>query len=185
VYSFDLDKARQLLEEAGWVDTDGDGVREKNGERLHVVMISQPWALWQEPWGALLEQVGFEAEFVAPPVTEFREMVRTCATNMAPFGNNVSDPPQLKGVLHSEAVWGGPCHSDARLDELWEIGANSLDPEKRQAAWDEFQVRYMELALYAPIFPSAFYTGVSSQAKGLLFDGTQDIYFFYDVHLEP
>jgi peptide/nickel transport system substrate-binding protein len=35
-YAFDLQKAAALLEEAGWVDTNGDGVRDKviNGERI-------------------------------------------------------------------------------------------------------------------------------------------------------
>jgi peptide/nickel transport system substrate-binding protein len=32
--SYDPDRARQLLEDAGWVDEDGDGIREKDGQRL-------------------------------------------------------------------------------------------------------------------------------------------------------
>ena len=33
-YTYDPDAAMQLLEDAGWVDGDGDGVREKDGQRL-------------------------------------------------------------------------------------------------------------------------------------------------------
>lgn len=37
-YDYDPDKARALLEEAGWTDTDGDGIRDKNGEKLSYVL---------------------------------------------------------------------------------------------------------------------------------------------------
>ena len=37
-YSYDPDKAGALLEEAGWIDTDGDGIRDKNGEKLSYVL---------------------------------------------------------------------------------------------------------------------------------------------------
>ncbi|MCQ1536600.1 diguanylate phosphodiesterase [Methanosarcina sp. KYL-1] len=37
-YSYDPEKAGELLEEAGWIDTDGDGIRDKNGEKLSYVL---------------------------------------------------------------------------------------------------------------------------------------------------
>lgn len=37
-YSYDPDKAAELLESAGWTDSDGNGVREKNGETLSVTL---------------------------------------------------------------------------------------------------------------------------------------------------
>ncbi len=38
-YEFNLTKANSLLEEAGWVDNDGDGVREKNGQKLKLEFL--------------------------------------------------------------------------------------------------------------------------------------------------
>lgn len=37
-YSYDPEKAGALLGEAGWTDTDGDGIRDKNGEKLSYVL---------------------------------------------------------------------------------------------------------------------------------------------------
>ncbi|MHC1754452.1 MAG: ABC transporter substrate-binding protein [Methanosarcina sp.] len=37
-YGYNQDKAGELLEEAGWTDTDGDGIRDKNGEKLSYVL---------------------------------------------------------------------------------------------------------------------------------------------------
>ncbi|MGC4193064.1 MAG: ABC transporter substrate-binding protein [Thermomicrobiales bacterium] len=33
-YTYDVDKAKSLLEAAGWVDSDGDGIREKDGVKM-------------------------------------------------------------------------------------------------------------------------------------------------------
>lgn len=36
IYATDLDKSKKLLEDAGWIDTNGDGVREKDGTSFEV-----------------------------------------------------------------------------------------------------------------------------------------------------
>lgn len=38
-YDFNADKARELLEESGWIDSDGDGVRDKDGEKLEIDFV--------------------------------------------------------------------------------------------------------------------------------------------------
>ena len=39
VYDYDPDKAAQLLDEAGWTDSDGDGIRDKDGTPLEMTML--------------------------------------------------------------------------------------------------------------------------------------------------
>lgn len=37
-YSYDVDRSKELLENAGWTDSDGDGIREKDGTKLSVTL---------------------------------------------------------------------------------------------------------------------------------------------------
>lgn len=38
---FDPEKAKKLLDDAGWIDSDGDGIRERDGEDFHFTMIAR------------------------------------------------------------------------------------------------------------------------------------------------
>ena len=70
-YAYDVEKAKALMEEAGWVDTDGDGVREKDGVRLEM-----PLSYMQESGSvgdalmaiaAQLQEIGFR---ITPSATD-------------------------------------------------------------------------------------------------------------------
>jgi peptide/nickel transport system substrate-binding protein len=61
----DLEGARAVLEEAGWVDEDGDGVRERDGERLSLLYQTSTNAVRQDTQALVKqwwEEIGVETE---------------------------------------------------------------------------------------------------------------------------
>ncbi|MBE2236416.1 MAG: hypothetical protein IAE81_01420, partial [Caldilineaceae bacterium] len=68
-YDYDQDLAKQLLEEAGWVDSNGDGIREKDGAELKLQLITNAGNKVREDLGALVQdqlaQIGMSVDFQA------------------------------------------------------------------------------------------------------------------------
>lgn len=64
--SYDPDGAKSVLEAAGWVDTDGDGIREKDGVKLVIRWLTYPsrqeLPLLAESIQATLKDVGIEVD---------------------------------------------------------------------------------------------------------------------------
>ncbi len=56
IYPYDPDEGTRLLDEAGWVDTDGDGVREKDGLRLSLSIRTTAGNVMRERLTQLFEQ---------------------------------------------------------------------------------------------------------------------------------
>lgn len=61
---YNPDEARAVLEEAGWIDSDGDGVREKDGQKLTIRWLTYPsrneLPLLAESAQASLSEIGIE-----------------------------------------------------------------------------------------------------------------------------
>jgi len=68
-YEYNTDEAAKLLEDAGWVDTNGDGIREKDGKDLALSLITNAGNATREDLGVLvqdqLKKVGFNITFEA------------------------------------------------------------------------------------------------------------------------
>jgi peptide/nickel transport system substrate-binding protein len=63
---YDPEGAKKVLEDAGWVDTDGDGVREKNGQKLVIKWLTYPsrqeLPILAESAQATLSEIGMDVE---------------------------------------------------------------------------------------------------------------------------
>ncbi len=66
-YPYDLTRAQQLLDNAGWRDTDGDGIRERNGVRLQLsyhVPVNPQYQQVQTTIARALRSIGIDVEIV-------------------------------------------------------------------------------------------------------------------------
>ena len=97
-YTQDLDKARQILDDAGWVDSDGDGVREKDGKRLSLSLMTNAGNEKRENIGVLLKdvlaQVGIEIQldFLEFGTVVQRLVGQTYDMIVIGFGGGAPDP---------------------------------------------------------------------------------------------
>jgi peptide/nickel transport system substrate-binding protein len=68
-YAYNADAASALLEEAGWVDADGDGVREKDGVPMNLSLFTNAGNTTREDIGAFVQdqlgEIGINVDFQA------------------------------------------------------------------------------------------------------------------------
>ena len=136
--SYDAKAAAQLLEDAGWVDTDGDGIREKDGRILQIKWLTYPsrqeLPLLAESAQATLGEIGISVVInsTADHKSFLPDMgswdVYASAMVTAPTG----DPEYFFSscCLDSSSVNRGKYHSD-ELEALAAQMAVEFDSEKR------------------------------------------------------
>ena len=140
IYNYDPDKARALLEEAGWVDTDGDGVREKDGVKFSfemqyaegVTTYVQLVPYMQQAW----LDVGIEVIPTAVPFPTLVENFTTGKFEMVTIGFNWTIDGDQGSMFRSDsfAPNGFNCahYVNPEYDRLNDEQALELDPEKRR-----------------------------------------------------
>jgi len=145
---FDLDGAKKVLEAAGWVDTDGDGIREKNGKKLVIKWLTYPsrqeLPLLAESAQATLKEIGMQVEI--NNTADNNQVVKDAkawdvyamANVQAPTG----DPEYWFTVFAtSNATKNQGKYKSARLDALEKQLSREFDPANRaQLALDMQQV---------------------------------------------
>jgi peptide/nickel transport system substrate-binding protein len=141
---YDPDRARQLLDEAGWIDHDGDGIRDKDGVNFEFEFLSSGSRIALE-FAQLLQEacakVGITLEIRRlDGATYFGKAFKgeydACALSW-----RLDDDPDVFEMFHSSEVppigLNHTFYSNAHVDSLLELGRVEFDRERRKAIYHQ------------------------------------------------
>jgi peptide/nickel transport system substrate-binding protein len=181
-YRFDLEEAQRLLEEAGWTDSNGDGIREKDGQNLTIDWPDNP--AWSEAFNELvsgyLTNAGFEVDYRSmDDGAQYEELLAGNYTLVYMYWTR-PDPSPLRYLFHSEN-FGGGAWTNFKSDELDNALADAdtqTDEEIRKQDYAQAQQIIMDNALVMPMFTvnTSYLVDPSVQGFGFDLEGYPSIY---------
>ncbi len=184
-YRYDLGNAAALLEEAGWRDSDDDGVRDKEGVALRLTMALGGWGfnpdmaqLLQAQWA----QAGVELYAEVMPYPALLEAGQGGSHHLVGFNLFGRDPNLLWTFYHSNGGFNFSQVADATLDGWLDQAAATSGPD-RDALYAQIQRWVMEQALVLPVREYVNLNVARSDVKGLRFDAQGWSPWLVDVSL--
>ena len=180
-YDYDLDKAAKMLDDAGWKDTDGDGIRDKDGTPLHLNWLIYTESTWPGTISSMAydswSQIGVDLEITQMDFNTVSSTVMDAEPGQKDFdiytmGFSLSaDPDPTGGLYDADAyVAGGFNASGFRDDKSQELIAEGLaefDQDKRAEIYKEWAIRQNELVPTAIIAYRSEIWGIADRVHGL------------------
>ncbi|MEO0758407.1 MAG: peptide ABC transporter substrate-binding protein [Cyanobacteria bacterium J06648_16] len=187
-YEFNPDKAAQLLDEAGWQDSDGNGIRDQNGTELSVLFITSVNPVRQKTQEIIkqsLGNIGVEVElrsldpavyFSGDPASSDTVERFEADLQMFATGNTNPDPGAYMKTYTCDEVtqkannWSKQNYArycNPAYDALWEASQLTLDPEERRTLFIEMNDLLIQEFAVLPIVHRADIDAVSNQLEGI------------------
>jgi peptide/nickel transport system substrate-binding protein len=174
-YSFNLEEAKNLLQEAGWVDVDGDGIRERDNIRLEFNLLTVDKSLYGrtaqiicDDWkdlGANVKVVVYDSK------TLQQDYISSRNYDALLYGENLGRDPDPYAYWHSTQATGSGLNlcsfSNRKVDEILEEARQSVDCDFRSQKYIEFQNIIAEEVPAIFLFNPNYIYGVSSKVKGI------------------
>lgn len=187
--TFDYDplKAAELLDQAGWVDTDEDGIREKDGVKMHLIFQTSIQSLRQKTQEQVkkdLAAIGIAVElkqidssiFFGPPenTTDTRRQFYADFEEFA-FSNKSPDPTAYMAgwvcdqIAQKENEWSLPNWSrycNPKFDEMFQQATTELDETKRAELFIQMNELLIQDVAVIPLIKLTNPVIVSKELKG-------------------
>lgn len=147
-YEFNPEKAKNLLKEAGYVDTNGDGILEKDGKPLKFTVLTNQGNDARIKTAEIIQRrlrdVGIDMKIlVLEWATFIKEFVSKRRFEALILGWTIPQDPDLFDIWHSskmdERGLNHYSYSNPQVDRLLELGRKTIDEKKRRDIYGKVQ----------------------------------------------
>lgn len=176
-YKQDLDRAEELLDEAGWTDSDGDGIRDNGRGRnfeFSILCANIPRAI--EICSLLkdnLDQIGIICHVKPLEFTVLQEKTFKHEFQAA-FGGwgTGTDPDTTENIFSTNAIKGGRNfgqYSNPEVDKLYEAGKREFDRDKRADIYRRIHLLLWEDQPYTWLYFRNGFHAFNKELRGYVF----------------
>jgi peptide/nickel transport system substrate-binding protein len=170
-YPFDADSAKALLEAAGWTDTDGDGIREKDGRRLAFSLKTNNDNQLRVDITTILQQqfraIGAD---VTPEPLEFNTFIEQLLAKdfqAAVAGWSVGIKAELQPTFGEGEPFNFVSADNPELQSLIVEAELTRDMEAAKALWSRAQRIIIDEAYYTFLFQNNELQAIDSRFQGV------------------
>jgi peptide/nickel transport system substrate-binding protein len=174
-YSYDPEKAKALLREAGFADHDGDGILDRDGKPLAFEILTNQNK--QREMSAVLiqrrlKEIGISVNIRVLEWASFiGRFIKTGEFDAVVLGWSLSLDPDQYGIWHSSQQAPGQFnfigYNNPRVDRLLEQGRLELDPDKRMKIYHEFAATLLEDSPIVYLFAGYGLPAIHKRVKGI------------------
>ena len=194
-YPYDLERAAELLAEAGYEDKDGDGIVEaygvagmEDGEPLKITWTALSRESLGEAIQAQLRMAGIDMELEIVPGPVQLEKAQTKDFDLMYERQRSPTPSVLHQVWFSgndrPGGWAWTGFADAALDETLEQIQVTLDPEASCTLAQEAQQIISDNATQLPTLSEAVFYVLDSNVKDFQLGAEGNWFYLYNTYIE-
>jgi len=174
-YSYDPEKAKALLREAGFADHDGDGILDRDGKPLAFEILTNQNK--QREMSAVLiqrrlKEIGISVNIRVLEWASFiGRFIKTGEFDAVVLGWSLSLDPDQYSIWHSSQQAPGQFnfigYNNPKVDQLLERGRLELDPDKRMKIYHEFAATLLEDSPIVYLFAGYGLPAIHKRVKGI------------------
>lgn len=186
-YEYNLERAKQLLDETGWQDTNGNGIRDKNGTEMQLVFQTSVNPLRQKTQAVVkqgLQSIGIGVELKSIDASVYfssdtsnNDTVERFYADLQMYttGNTSPDPGAYMKFHTCEQIpqkannWSGDNNArycNPEYDRLYRESTTELDPDKRSQIFILMNDILVQEVVVIPLVHRADVTAFSNSIDG-------------------
>ncbi len=185
-YAFDVAKAKDTLDKAGWTVNASTGIREKDGKPLHaiwIVITNDGMDDAAQVIQSNFKDVGIDLELRTESEPTVFNTYNRGDQNVANIFWWGTDPSSLYSLYHSSSIPSGfnwSHYKNAEVDKLLEDGQQLTDLAARVPLYQKAQVMIMDDAAAIPLWGKRVIIGAKKSIQNMLW--SQNVYpLFYNT----